>query len=144
MGALLNAVQQIGGSVGLAVLTAVATARFDAIRPAHPTPAAIASANTSSWAYGFTVSALLLLGAANPRRMAATPQPRPSASRGTDRHRLLGCRVGLRGDGSYPVAGHFEGRKVLELSQSLSGSGKTDVSSAKTLPTFHEADQVLR
>ncbi|HWC40261.1 MAG TPA: MFS transporter, partial [Acidimicrobiales bacterium] len=31
--ALLNASQQIGGSLGLAVLTAVATARFDAVRP---------------------------------------------------------------------------------------------------------------
>jgi predicted MFS family arabinose efflux permease len=62
--ALLNASQQIGGSLGLAVLTAVATARFDAVRPLHPTPATVAAANTSSWAYAFVVGALLLLGAA--------------------------------------------------------------------------------
>jgi hypothetical protein len=62
--ALLNASQQIGGSLGLAVLTAVATARFDAVRPIHPTPASIASATTSSWVWGFVVAALLLLGAA--------------------------------------------------------------------------------
>jgi EmrB/QacA subfamily drug resistance transporter len=62
--ALLNASQQIGGSLGLAVLTAVATARFDAVRPIHPTPETLAAANTSSWAYAFVVAALLLCGAA--------------------------------------------------------------------------------
>lgn len=62
--ALLNASQQIGGSLGLAVLTAVATARFDAVRPRHPTAATLASANTSSWAYAFVVAAGLLVGAA--------------------------------------------------------------------------------
>ena len=62
--ALLNASQQIGGSLGLAVLSAVATARFDAVRPLHPTPATLAAANTSSWAYAFVVGAVLLLGAA--------------------------------------------------------------------------------
>jgi EmrB/QacA subfamily drug resistance transporter len=62
--ALLNTSQQIGGSLGLAVLTAVATARFDAVLPLHPTPAAVASASTSSWAYGFVVGAALMFGAA--------------------------------------------------------------------------------
>jgi MFS family permease len=62
--ALLNTSQQIGGSLGLAVLTAVATARFDAVRPGRPTPAALASATTSSWAYGFVVAAILLFLAA--------------------------------------------------------------------------------
>ena len=62
--ALLNASQQIGGSLGLAVLTAVATARFDAVRPLHPTPATLAAATTSSWAYAFIVAAGLLVGAA--------------------------------------------------------------------------------
>ncbi len=62
--ALLNASQQIGGSLGLAVLTAVATARFDAVRPVHPTPASVAFATTSSWVWGFVVAAVLLLGAA--------------------------------------------------------------------------------
>jgi EmrB/QacA subfamily drug resistance transporter len=89
--ALLNASQQIGGSLGLAVCTAVATARFDAVRPLHPTPATVASANTSSWAYAFVVGALLLLGAAvlaqwllRPR--SDQPQARePSAPEATDR-----------------------------------------------------------
>ena len=62
--ALLNASQQIGGSLGLAVLTAVATARFDAVRPLHPARAALAAADTSSWSYAFVVGAVLLLGAA--------------------------------------------------------------------------------
>jgi predicted MFS family arabinose efflux permease len=62
--ALLNASQQIGGSLGLAVLTAVATARFDAVRPLHPTAASVASATTSSWVWGFVVAAVLLLAAA--------------------------------------------------------------------------------
>ncbi|MGH9063897.1 MAG: MFS transporter [Acidimicrobiales bacterium] len=62
--ALLNAGQQVGGSLGLAVLTAVATARFDAARPLHPTAAAVAVATTSSWAWAFVVSAALLLAAA--------------------------------------------------------------------------------
>ena len=62
--ALLNASQQIGGSLGLAVLTAVATARFDAVRPLHPTAASVASATTSSWVWGFVVGAVLLLAAA--------------------------------------------------------------------------------
>ncbi len=38
----------VGGSLGLAILTAVATARFDAVAPRVPTPAALASATTSS------------------------------------------------------------------------------------------------
>ncbi|HEX6393799.1 MAG TPA: MFS transporter [Acidimicrobiales bacterium] len=62
--ALLNAVQQIGGSLGLAVLTAVATARFDAVRPVQPSPETLAAASTSSWAYAFVVAALLLFSAA--------------------------------------------------------------------------------
>src|SRR5260370_11393865 len=61
--ALLNSSQQIGGSLGLAVLTAVATARFQAVRPINPTPAALAAAETSSWAYAFVVAALLLFSA---------------------------------------------------------------------------------
>jgi MFS family permease len=59
--ALLNASQQIGGSLGLAVLTAVAAARFDAVRPSSAT---VAAANTSSWAYAFVVGAGLLFAAA--------------------------------------------------------------------------------
>ena len=80
--ALLNASQQIGGSLGLAVLTAVATARFDAVRPVHPTPATLAAATTSSWAYAFIVAAGLLVSAAviagwllRPSREVPLPEP---------------------------------------------------------------------
>ena len=62
--ALLNASQQVGGSLGIAVLTAVAAARFDAVRPRHPTPATFAAATTSSWVWGFVVAAALVGGAA--------------------------------------------------------------------------------
>jgi EmrB/QacA subfamily drug resistance transporter len=62
--ALLNASQQIGGSLGIALLTAVAAARFAAIRPEHPTPHSVAAATTSSWVWGFFVAAMLLLAAA--------------------------------------------------------------------------------
>jgi EmrB/QacA subfamily drug resistance transporter len=59
--ALLNASQQVGGSLGIALLTAVAAIRFDAVRPRHPTPATLAAAATSSWVSGFFVAAILLL-----------------------------------------------------------------------------------
>jgi MFS family permease len=60
---LLNASQQVGGSLGIALLTAVAAARFVAVRPKHPTPVTLAAAATSSWVSGFLVAAILLLGA---------------------------------------------------------------------------------
>jgi EmrB/QacA subfamily drug resistance transporter len=62
--ALLNASQQIGGSLGLAALTAVATSRFHAIRPSPATPAAIAAATTNSWGWAFAVAAALVFCAA--------------------------------------------------------------------------------
>lgn len=62
--ALLNASQQVGGSLGIGLLTAVAAARFDAVRPRHPTPATLAAATTSSWAWAFVLAAFLLLAAA--------------------------------------------------------------------------------
>ena len=62
--ALLNASQQVGGSLGIGLLTAVAAARFEAVRPRHPTPATLAAATTNSWVWGFGVAAVLLLGAA--------------------------------------------------------------------------------
>ena len=73
--ALLNASQQVGGSLGLAILTAVATARFDAVAPSVPTPAALASATTSSWAYAFIVGALLLVSAAVIGGLLLRPRP---------------------------------------------------------------------
>ena len=56
--ALLNAGQQVGGSLGLAILTAVSTARTDAIAPGGPTgsPASV-SALVQGWALGFVVAA---------------------------------------------------------------------------------------
>jgi EmrB/QacA subfamily drug resistance transporter len=56
--ALLNAGQQIGGSLGLAILTAVSTARTDALAPGGParTPAYV-SALVDGWALGFVVAA---------------------------------------------------------------------------------------
>jgi MFS family permease len=78
--ALLNASQQIGGSLGLAILTAVATARFDAVAPRVPTPAALASATTSAWAYAFIAGALLLVSAAVIGGLLLRPRPaKPSA-----------------------------------------------------------------
>jgi EmrB/QacA subfamily drug resistance transporter len=85
--ALLNSSQQIGGSLGLAVLTAVATARLAAVRPLNPTPATLAAAETSSWAYAFVVAAVLLFCAAivggwllRPRRI----QPQMEGPAATD------------------------------------------------------------
>ena len=73
--ALLNASQQIGGSLGLAILTAVATARFDAVAPRVPTTAALASATTSSYAYAFIVGALLMVSAAVIGGLLLRPRP---------------------------------------------------------------------
>jgi hypothetical protein len=56
--ALLNASQQIGAPLGLAVLTAVAAARLDTVRPLHPAPESVAAATTSTWAYAFLVAIL--------------------------------------------------------------------------------------
>jgi EmrB/QacA subfamily drug resistance transporter len=60
--ALINAGQQVGGALGLGVLTAVAAAGL--VHPVPPTPAAVALATTNSWVLAFEVSAGLLLGAA--------------------------------------------------------------------------------
>ena len=56
--ALLNAGQQVGGSLGLAILTAVSTARTTAIAPAGPqgSPASVA-ALVDGWSLGFVVAA---------------------------------------------------------------------------------------
>jgi EmrB/QacA subfamily drug resistance transporter len=60
---LLNASQQVGGSLGIAILTAVAAARFNAVRPPHPTVATLAAATTSSWKWAFAVAAVFVVGA---------------------------------------------------------------------------------
>jgi EmrB/QacA subfamily drug resistance transporter len=53
--ALLNAGQQVGGSLGLAVLTAVSTARTTALAPAASAPSV--SAVVDGWSLGFVVAA---------------------------------------------------------------------------------------
>jgi MFS family permease len=78
--ALLSASQQIGGSLGIALLTAVAAARFAAIRPEHPTPHSLAAATTSSWVWGFFVAALLLLAAAVATALLLRGHARPAPS----------------------------------------------------------------
>jgi EmrB/QacA subfamily drug resistance transporter len=78
--ALLNASQQVGGSLGIALLTAVTTARFDSLRPKHPTPATLAAAATDSWVSGFLVAAILLLGAAIATALLLAPRSAPQTS----------------------------------------------------------------
>jgi EmrB/QacA subfamily drug resistance transporter len=56
--ALLNAGQQVGGSLGLAILTAVSTARTNAIGAVGP--AASVKALVDGWALGFLVAAVFL------------------------------------------------------------------------------------
>ena len=72
--ALLNASQQVGGSLGIALMTAVAAARFEAVRPRHPTPATLAAATTSSWVWGFAVGGLLLVGASVTTALLVRPE----------------------------------------------------------------------
>jgi MFS family permease len=108
--ALLNASQQIGGSLGLAVLTAVATARFDAVRPLHPTPASVASATTSSWVWGFVVGAVLLLAAAVVAGILVRVR-----------------REDLSGDGPGPAGGADEAIETPELPELELASASTDV-----------------
>ena len=79
--ALLNASQQVGGSLGIALMTAVAAARFDTVRPRHPTPATLAAATTSSWVWGFVVGALLLVGAAVTTVLLVRPERETRHSR---------------------------------------------------------------
>ena len=79
--ALLNASQQVGGALGIALMTAVAAARFDAVRPHHPTPATLAAATTSSWVWGFVVGALLLVGAALTTALLIRPERETHPSR---------------------------------------------------------------
>jgi EmrB/QacA subfamily drug resistance transporter len=80
---LLNASQQVGGSLGIAILTAVAAARFNAVRPSHPTVATLAAATTSSWIWAFAVAALFVVGAAitSGLLIRAGPEPPPNAER---------------------------------------------------------------
>ena len=63
--ALLNAGQQVGGALGLAILTAVSTARTNALAPAVPSadPTAAFPALVDGWSLGFVVGGLLLVAA---------------------------------------------------------------------------------
>lgn len=62
--ALLNAGQQVGGALGLAILTAVSTARTESLlggdAPVPPTPASL-EALVDGWALGFVVAAGIML-----------------------------------------------------------------------------------
>ena len=62
--ALLNAGQQVGGALGLAVLTAVSTARTDALVPAGMTDPGYVDALVEGWSLGFLVGGGLLVLAA--------------------------------------------------------------------------------
>jgi EmrB/QacA subfamily drug resistance transporter len=55
--ALLNAGQQVGGALGLAILTAVSTARTEAIGVGTPGTPQFASALVDGWGAGFVVAA---------------------------------------------------------------------------------------
>jgi EmrB/QacA subfamily drug resistance transporter len=55
--ALLNAGQQVGGALGLAILTAVSTARTEAIGPGAPGTPQFVSALVDGWGAGFVVAA---------------------------------------------------------------------------------------
>jgi EmrB/QacA subfamily drug resistance transporter len=63
--ALLNAGQQVGGALGLAILTAVSTTRTDHLlgSGAGRTPAGAANALVDGWNLGFVVGAAFLLAA---------------------------------------------------------------------------------
>ncbi|MGX5656847.1 DHA2 family efflux MFS transporter permease subunit [Geodermatophilus nigrescens] len=63
--ALLNAGQQVGGALGLAILTAVSTARTEAVAPAgSPATPGYVSAVVEGWGIGFVVAAGFLAAAA--------------------------------------------------------------------------------
>ena len=55
--ALLNAGQQVGGALGLAILTAVSTARTEAIAPGPPGTPGFVEALVEGWGVGFVVAA---------------------------------------------------------------------------------------
>ena len=98
--ALLNASQQIGGSLGLAILTAVATARFDAVAPRVPTPAALASATTSVVCVCLHRRRPAAGERGGHRRVAATPAScRAASSRRVGRH----AEPGRRGSADDPL-----------------------------------------
>ena len=106
--ALLNASQQVGGSLGIAALTAVAAARFDAVRPRHPTPATLAAATTSSWVWAFAVAAILIAGAAvmtglvmRPGRKQRSGQTLPTPTRTPE---FVPLAAPCHGSGLYALA----------------------------------------
>ncbi len=62
--ALLNAGQQVGGALGLAILTAVSTARTASLPAARPGSPAFFDNLVDGWTAGFVVSAFILAAAA--------------------------------------------------------------------------------
>ncbi|MEU2348870.1 DHA2 family efflux MFS transporter permease subunit [Modestobacter sp. NPDC049651] len=116
--ALLNAGQQVGGALGLAILTAVSTARTDAVAPPGPpvTPAHVA-ALVDGWAWGFVVAAGFLAAAgavagslvrvsaeaaaaAVAAETGAAPPPSPPDPAGHGRHR---SRTTTAGGANHPL-----------------------------------------
>ena len=77
--ALLNASQQLGGSLGLAIFTAVATSRTQHLLAAHtPSPQALTSGFSRALAVGsvfILASAVIALRATNTRGEAESPPP---------------------------------------------------------------------
>ncbi|MCU1691346.1 MAG: drug resistance transporter, EmrB/QacA subfamily [Frankiales bacterium] len=61
--ALLNAGQQVGGALGLAILTAVSTSRTESLYSGPPGTPAFLKALVDGWAAGFVVSACFLAAA---------------------------------------------------------------------------------
>jgi EmrB/QacA subfamily drug resistance transporter len=91
--ALLNAGQQVGGALGLAILTAVSTARTEAIGRALPGTPQFVSALVDGWGAGFVVAAASWRSPASsrpawsacprrtPRRRSRTARPPPADRR---------------------------------------------------------------
>ena len=84
--ALLNSAQQVGGALGLAVLSAIATARSDNLLAAH---ASVAQAQTGGFgralfagSIALAASAIIAVWVANTREQAegapAAPEPEPT------------------------------------------------------------------
>src|SRR4029077_240793 len=98
----------VGGSLGIAALTAVAAARFDAVRPRHPTPATLAAATTSAWVWAFAVAAILIAGAAvmtglvmRPGRKQRSGQTLPTPTRTPE---FVPLAAPCHGSGLYALA----------------------------------------
>ena len=100
--ALLNAGQQVGGALGLAILTAVSTARTNALVPGRPSTdpgLRLRRALVDGWSLGFVVGG----GPAGPRRrrhglageVSKDRRSRPSRTRPSRPDRTAARRVAV-------------------------------------------------